>query len=104
MAQMSTVLQQNASALQIAVASTDTGPNGREFGRTILAALDRGRTRVVIDCAAWGQLDISLLSALVRCADVFRRQGGELELVNVPSKIIASIRELRLHHRLGLVS
>lgn len=101
---MSTVIQPTQAALEIAVSSTDTGPNGREFGRTVLEALDRGRTRVVIDCTQWGKLDITLLSALVRCADVFRRRGGELELVNVRTSIFASIRELRLDHRLGLVS
>jgi anti-anti-sigma regulatory factor len=101
---MSTVLKPSHVALQIAVSATDTGPNGRQFGRTVLDALDRGRTRVVIDCAQWGQLDITLLSALVRCADVFRRRGGELELVNVRTSIFATIRELRLDQRLGLVS
>jgi hypothetical protein len=80
------------------------GSNGRSFGRSLIEYFEQGVRRVVVDCGDWRQLDFGLLSALVRAADFSRRCGATLELVNLQNTIAADLRELRLSHRLGLVS
>ena len=82
--------------------SVDPGLSRGEFGKAVVGALELGKKHVVLDCSQWKKLDLMVLSALVRCADVFSSRGATLEIVNLSNEIHASIRELRLHHRLRL--
>ncbi len=77
--------------------------DGRRFGRTVLDALERGMTHVVVDCRSWHRLDLALLGALVRCADVFARHGATLEFSNLSPQLRSTVRELRLQHRLRVL-
>jgi anti-anti-sigma regulatory factor len=79
-----------------------SGLSRGEFGKAVVGALELGKKHVVLDCSQWKKLDLMVLSALVRCADVFSSRGATLEIVNLPNEIHAAIRELRLHHRLRL--
>ena len=78
------------------------GTLGRDFGKSVLAALEQGKRHVIVDCRNWRHLDLILLSALVRCADRFYRDGALLEIINLTPEMRATIRELRLDHRLHL--
>ena len=101
---MATAVQAFHAERVVAVSEFSMGPNGRVFGRSLIEHFEQGVARVIVDCGNWRQLDFGLLSALVRAADFARRCGGKLELVNLQNTIAADLRELRLSHRLGLVS
>jgi anti-anti-sigma regulatory factor len=84
------------------------GPNlsegeGRRFGKIVLDALERGMNHVIIDCREWHRLDLTLLSALVRCANVFASHGATLEFANLSPEMRAIVRELRLQDRLRVL-
>lgn len=87
----------------IAVGSSLGGADAREVGCALLEALDGGIQSVIIDCREWRHLDFVLLSALVKCADVFSRLGASLELVNLSSEMRMNIRELQLQDRLQVL-
>ena len=98
---MGTLVQQSYAEHHVSIASAlhDT----RLFGRSVLDALDAGRRHVVVDCEDWKQLDLMLLSALLRCAKAFARQGARFELANLSPEMRANVRELRLLDRLKVV-
>jgi len=99
---MGTGVQATYSEHHMSLNSAFSGMGGREFVRTVIAELELGAERVVLDCAEWRVLDFSLLSALVRCTETFRSRGALLELANLPTEMRANIRELRLQNRLRL--
>lgn len=65
-------------------------------------ALDHGQDRIVIDCAAWAELDLIVLSALVDCAGACVEKGVSFELVNLRRELRARIQSLLLAERLGI--
>jgi anti-anti-sigma regulatory factor len=77
--------------------------DGRRFGNSVLDALERGMNHVIIDCREWHRLDLTLLSALVRCANAFAKHGATLEFANLSPEMRSIVRELRLQDRLHLV-
>jgi anti-anti-sigma regulatory factor len=99
---MAIALQHSMTEHYMSVAEEFTGIDGREFGRSVLHALEDGKRHVVVDCTGWRRLDFVLLSSLVKCADVFSSRGASLELVNLSPEMHANIRELRLQNRLGV--
>jgi anti-anti-sigma regulatory factor len=64
--------------------------------QSVTEALTRGVRRVVIDCAAWCEFDLLLVSAMVHCAKECEASAATFELVNVDHQISARIRALRL--------
>jgi anti-anti-sigma regulatory factor len=75
----------------------------RELKRSVLAALDQGQQRIVVDCSQWAELDLNALSTLVSCARVCGQRGVEFDVANLGSNMRATIHALRLGSRLGLV-
>jgi anti-anti-sigma regulatory factor len=100
---MATALMMDADEFCVPVTAGSVGPNGRAFGEALINGFDRGLQRVIVDCLEWRQLDLGLLSALVKSADFYRKRGGELRLVNLSRELTADIRELRLQGRLGII-
>lgn len=78
--------------------------NHRSLRATIVSALDAGADRIVVDCAGWERLDLSVLSALVQGANACGLRGATFELTNLDRELQADIRALRLHGRLGLAA
>jgi hypothetical protein len=76
----------------------------RELPKTVVSALQRGDRKVIIDCEAWLQLDLILLSALVNCAKVCCDRGAQFELENLGGEMRAKIEALGLAQRLQLHS
>ncbi len=78
----------------------------REYRRTLVVqvnlALGLGCRRVVIDCSAWKQLDLIVLSALVCCARTCEEHRVEFELENLPNEMRGRIIALSLADRLGI--
>jgi hypothetical protein len=74
----------------------------RELLVRVADALSRGDRRVVVDCSAWSQLDLIVLSALVSCARRCNDGGAEFELENLDEAMRSRIRALSLGDRLGL--
>jgi anti-anti-sigma regulatory factor len=74
----------------------------RSLRDDVVRALGHGERRVVIDCREWRQLDLRVLSALVRCARACCELGAGLELINLRDHLRADLRELRLDSRLGV--
>ena len=75
----------------------------RSLQSDILRALESGERHVVINCDAWRQLDLPLLSTLIQCAKSCDNQGAMFEIVNITPEMRACIKALRLHDRLGLL-
>ena len=80
--------------------SSDDYP--RSLRDDVVRALGEGERRVVIDCRDWRQLDLRVLSALVRCARACCELDAGLELINLRDHLRADLRELRLDARLGV--
>lgn len=97
---MATAMESVFAEHHMSIGTAFSGAYGRQFGRTVLAALDNGARHVVVDCSEWRKLDVVLLSALVRCADVFSSRDALFELVNLTPEMRANLRELRLQNRL----
>jgi hypothetical protein len=98
---MATMVQHSFAEHHVSISSALA--DSRDFGRTLLEALDQGRRHVIVDCEDWKKLDLMLLSALVRCANVFARQGALFELANLSPEMRANVRELRLQDRLKVL-
>jgi len=78
--------------------------NHRSLRSTIVSALESGADRVIVDCAGWERLDLSVLSALVQGANACRLRGAGFELMNLGHDLQADIKALRLGGRLGLAA
>lgn len=78
--------------------------NHRSLRATIVSALDSGAGHVVVDCAGWERLDLSVLSALVQGANACGLRGAMFELRNLGRDLQADIKALRLGNRLGLAA
>jgi anti-anti-sigma regulatory factor len=91
------------SEQHFAIAPNLNEGDGRRFGNSVLDALERGMNHVIIDCREWHRLDLTLLSALVRCANAFARHGATLEFANLSPEMRAIVRELRLQSRLRVL-
>lgn len=74
----------------------------RTLQQRVRDALDQGRDRVVIDCRAWEELDLIVLSALVDCAGACVEKGVSFELSNLRRELRARIQSLLLAERLGI--
>ena len=74
----------------------------RTLHEEVRTALALGCEQIVIDCAGWLELDLPLLSVLVRCARDCAANGATLEIANLGQNIRADIEALRLGGRLGL--
>ncbi len=74
----------------------------RDLVTMVGLALEHGDRRVVADCEGWEQLDLGILSSLIRCAYRCREYGAAFEVVNLSSDLTGEVRDLRLHGRLGL--
>jgi len=99
---MTTAISGMPTANLFAIDANLAEGDARRFGRVVLEALERGMTDVIIDCRNWHRLDLTLLSALVRCADAFARHGANLEFTNLSPEMRATVRELRLQHRMRI--
>ena len=88
-----------ASALPRLIVAT----HGRELRTRVERALEAGDRHIAVDCEAWREPHVSLLSALIHCAHRSRERGAVLDLLNLSDDLRTSIRELRLEARLGLV-
>jgi anti-anti-sigma regulatory factor len=98
--------------IQSAVAAThsiqlerNTGQAYRRGLRTGVAkALARGDRRIVVDCSAWSDFDLILLSALVTCALVCTEQGAEFYLANLAPDVRNRIQALQLDQRFSMIA
>ena len=94
--------QQIRSALRIRLESKPTATYRRALKRSVLNALQRGRRRVVFDCAALAEMDLILLSYVIGCARECDARGVAFELDNLDPEVRSKIQALSLDHRLGL--
>lgn len=74
----------------------------RDLRHGIDNALENGSRHVIVDCAAWSELDLILLSALMDCAKLCDERGASFELVNLDAGLQSRIGALRLDGHLGL--
>jgi anti-anti-sigma regulatory factor len=66
----------------------------------IRVALAAGSRHVIVDCEAWVEADLAVLSVLVQSAGACREHGASFTLANVSGAIHDSIRSLALEDRL----
>jgi len=74
----------------------------KKLRSSVREALQHGARRLVVDCEAWQQMDVNVLSSLIQCASACREYGASFEVANMSSDILADVRALRLQARLGL--
>lgn len=74
----------------------------RDLRGRVNEALRAGERHLIVDCEAWSEPDVTLLSALILCAKRTREQGATLDLINVKGELRASVHDLHLEARLGL--
>jgi anti-anti-sigma regulatory factor len=86
------------------VLTTDPRPSRHEVIQAVEAAVAKGGHRIVLDCSNWPDVDLLVLSALLRCAEECARSRAEFELINVRADISERIRTLGVAHRLRLTS
>jgi anti-anti-sigma regulatory factor len=81
-----------------------TVPTGyaRDLRASVREALRLGARRLVVDCDAWNRIDVTVLSSLIQCASACREYGASFEVANVSTDMLANVRALNLHSRLGL--
>lgn len=85
--------------------STDMSSHrGRDLRSSVHQALQRGDKHLVVDCVAWNDLDLRVLSSLIRCASACREQGASFEVTNIPSHIKDEVCALQLGDRLGMTA
>lgn len=91
---------QGITALQVpALHSSD---ENRVFRSRVHRALENGDRAVILDCRASPNVDVRLLSTLLRCADLCRDHGTRFELVNVSSELQTVAHDLLFETRLGM--
>lgn len=101
---MATALRSEVEPCYIELVQVLHVANHRSVRTTIVSALDGGADHVVVDCAGWERLDLSVLSALVQGASVCGLRGASFELANLDQELQADIKALRLAGRLGLAA
>lgn len=94
--------QTTATTFRIELERQPTQSYRRELPLRVSDALRRGDRRVVVDCSAWSQLDLIVLSALVSCARRCDEEGAEFELENLDGTMRTRILALSLGERLRL--
>jgi len=88
--------------IRLVIPRTYTTNEARQFRSRVEEVLAQGSRRLVVDGEAWNQLDVTMLSVLVRCASVCRAHGASFELTNVSSEMKEHVRALSLNERIGL--
>jgi hypothetical protein len=101
-ARMSATFVSEHAAYEVILTPTGDGEYSRQLREAVVGALRDGERRVVIDCRDWLQLDLRVLSSLVRCARACIDLGAAFELINLRDHLRADLHELRLDARLGL--
>lgn len=67
-----------------------------EFERQVQEHLDRGLTKMIIDCRYMGYVSSIGIGALVALQTRLRRKGGEVKLAAIQGNVIQVIRAVRL--------
>ena len=99
---MAPVLTQHADRSRFVIPPRVSTQHARELRAQVQQALRQGQRSLTIDCAAWTQVDVSMLSSLIQCASACEQQGASLRVANVSHQIEADVRALRLDDRLGI--
>lgn len=85
--------------------STDISTHrGRDLQSSVHQALQRGDKHLVVDCVALDDLDLRVLSSLIRCASACREQGASFEVANMRSHIKDEVYALHLGDRLAMIA
>jgi anti-anti-sigma regulatory factor len=74
----------------------------RSLAGRVQAELDQGSRQIVLDCSNWKELDLLLLSAVVKCADICSAKAAEFELANLKPTLKSVVDALHLSKRLHL--
>lgn len=79
-----------------------TARHARVLRASVQESLQNGDRHLVFDCAAWSEIDVSMLSSLIRCAAACRDHGVQFEVENVSREMRERVRALGLNERLGI--
>lgn len=101
---IATNLETVSTTCRIGLSQNRTGAYRKEVRSDVLDALARGDRCIEVDCSAWPELDLILLSVLVECASVCEERGATFELINVRNELRGRIADLRLAERLNLTA
>lgn len=86
--------------LVVALAGDLVLTNADELRRAVEAAVETGRSRVVLDLAGVTHVDTPGLALLVQLQDRCRQAGGELVLAGLPGSFDDIVEVLRIGERI----
>jgi anti-anti-sigma regulatory factor len=93
---------ETSTVFSIRLPAIPNSANRRTLRSRVGEALDEGKNRIVIDCAAASELDLMVVSALVDCAGACVEKGVSFELLNLRRELRMRIQALLLAERLGI--
>ncbi|MEP6495576.1 MAG: STAS domain-containing protein [bacterium] len=99
---MASTAPMHFNSARFEIARNSTSQQAKELRSRVRQSLEEGERHLVVDCEAWQQLDLSVLSSLIQCAAACKHEGASFEVANLSSTMQANVRALQLGGRLGL--
>jgi len=94
---------QGVGSVRFSIPRHRSPQRAKELRAGIRYALQQGDRHLVVDCEAWDSVDLDTLSSLIQCVSACREHGASLEIANMSEEVRQHVRDLQLHHRLGLL-
>ncbi|MGH7620413.1 MAG: STAS domain-containing protein, partial [Gemmatimonadaceae bacterium] len=73
----------SSSAARFRIPTSASPAQGASLRSSVREALRLGARRLVIDCDAWSEVDVNVLSSLIQCASACREHGASFEVENI---------------------
>jgi anti-anti-sigma regulatory factor len=90
------------SSARFAIPATRASFHAKDLRTRVRQELQDGGRHLVVDCEAWNQFDLGVLSSLIQCASACREHGASFEIANMSNDIRQNVQDLQLAGRLGL--
>ena len=96
-----TATHMNVASSRFAIPQTPNSRQAKDLRSRVNQALQQGDRHLVVDCGAWRQMDLKILSSLIQCASACREHAASFEVTNMSSEVRAGVLALQLGGKLG---
>jgi anti-anti-sigma regulatory factor len=90
------------NSVMIPVEQDGSSSYRRALADRVQTEIREGHRQIVLDCSNWKELDLLLLSAVVKCADTCSQMRADFELANLKPTLKSVVDALHLSKRLNL--